>query len=156
MEQDQNKGTESPPAEPLARFGEDYIRALPIFYWALGITNALIALYGFFFVGMGIFFSAVPWEEPTYQVGPDASPGLVPGLFIGTGVAFLVGFGAIAAFQMLTGRWIKNRLHRGVCLTVAAISCIFIPFGTVLGVLTFIALREPRIAAEFESGSRRH
>lgn len=142
--------TKAPP-EPLTRFGEDYIRALPIFYWALGVTNALVALYGLFFIGMGIFFSAVPWDEPAYQLSSGASPALVPWFFIGTGLAFILGFGGVAVLEILAARWIKHRVHRGSCLTVAAISCVFVPFGTVLGVLTFFALRDPRVAGEFRT-----
>ena len=37
------------------------------------------------------------------------------------------------------------------CFVVAAIECILIPFGTVLGVFTIIALSRPSVKVLFES-----
>jgi hypothetical protein len=37
------------------------------------------------------------------------------------------------------------------CFVVAAIECIFMPFGTVLGVFTIIVLSRPSVKALFQS-----
>lgn len=135
---------------PGAAPGDDFLRWLPVAYWVLGATNALVAAYGFFYIGMGILFATVPWSEPAYRVNSGVSAKLIPWVFAGTGVAFVLGFGTIAALQVLTGVWLRRRHRRSMCLTVAAISCIFAPVGTIVGVVTFLALRHPLVAGRFD------
>jgi len=52
------------------------------------------------------------------------------------------------ALCMAAGR-LKSRTHYTFCLVVAAIACIFMPFGTVLGVFTIIVLMRPSVQALF-------
>ena len=59
------------------------------------------------------------------------------GLFILAGWAF-------AVCLVLAGRFLARRKRYMFCLVMAALACMFMPFGTVLGVFTIIVLvREP-------------
>jgi hypothetical protein len=44
---------------------------------------------------------------------------------------------------------LKRHTNYTYCLVVAAIECMFTPFGTVLGVLTIIVLVRPTVKALF-------
>lgn len=53
--------------------------------------------------------------------------------------AFLIGQ-AIAISLILSGRWLKQRTHYWFSFVFACLACAFMPFGTILGVLTIIVL----------------
>ena len=68
-------------------------------------------------------------------------------------VAFLIiSLGFISMFVCLAFFLSTGRRCRAA-LIIAAISCIGIPVGTILGGLTIYALTRPEIASEFDSGS---
>jgi len=56
----------------------------------------------------------------------------------------------LAVCMLIAGRNLAKRRHHTFCLVVAAISCIFMPFGTILGVLTIIVLMRPSVKGLFE------
>ena len=56
--------------------------------------------------------------------------------------------------MLFAGRSIKNRRRYTFCLIVAALSCLFMPFGTVLALFDFIILSRPTVKATFEVPSR--
>ncbi len=94
---------------------------------------------------------------------------LFPAAYIAMGVAFITGqldgrsgrgpppaFGWIFAMGassvilvVLAGRFIARRRHWTYCIVVAAVSCAFFPFGTVLGVFTILVLSREEVKAHF-------
>jgi len=78
----------------------------------------------------------VPSENRALIVEPMSS------FFIACGLAF-------ASFVLATGRCLAKRKHYTFCLVMAAIECIFMPFGTVLGVFTIIALNRETVKRLF-------
>ena len=69
-------------------------------------------------------------------------------------VAFYIFFGIlIIAFcigNVLSGYWIKKRKNRTFSFLIAAMNCIQFPFGTALGVFTFIVLARPTVQSSYE------
>ena len=55
----------------------------------------------------------------------------------------------MAACVALAGRELARHGGYTYCLIVAAIECLFMPFGTALGVLTLIVLMRPSVKAQF-------
>ncbi len=131
---------------------EQYLKVLGIFHFVVGIIAGMIACFPILHLGMGLFMF----------VG-----GLIPG-FMGEDVPFMVSFfglffaliaGAIillgwtfAIGLMVSGYGLLNRRWHTFCLVMAGIACMFMPFGTVLGVLTIILLVNPQVKALFAGG----
>ena len=63
--------------------------------------------------------------------------------FIGIGWAF-------AGCLIAAGRFLTRRKHRLFCLVIGGVECIFMPFGTVLGVFTIIVLMRESVVLAFE------
>jgi uncharacterized membrane protein len=59
----------------------------------------------------------------------------------------------MAVMTFIAGWRLAQRRARSFCLWVAAINCFFIPFGTVLGVLTLVVLSRPEVQEAFASRS---
>ncbi len=130
---------------------EEQLRPLPVCYWVLAATSVFMALYGLLYVAMGVVFAFMPLEGgPSGAGAPDSM--LFLAVFGGMGVVALVIFGGIATLQILTGFWIRKRRRRTMCLVTAGISCMFVPFGTLIGVFTFLALLRPSVAGLFAPG----
>lgn len=143
-----NGGVVVTEAERQAIVDEEQLRLLPIAYWVLGGFDILIALYGLLYVGLGLVLGSVPLQSSSSNVSPPP-PGFVTGIFVAIGLAIMVGFGVVATLKILTGFWIRKRKHRTACLVIAGVSCLSIPFGTIVGVLSFMVLLRPSVSALF-------
>jgi hypothetical protein len=134
-------------SERQAIIDDEQLRLLPVFYWVLGGMDILFALYGLIYIAMGLFFALIPLDAGSSSSGPP--PTFIGWFFFAFGAAFMLGFGISAALKIATGFWIKKRRRRTACLVKAGITCISIPFGTIVGVFTFLALLRPSVAALF-------
>ncbi|HTX20445.1 MAG TPA: hypothetical protein VMD27_01090 [Candidatus Aquilonibacter sp.] len=75
--------------------------------------------------------------------GPPPPP-VVAWILIFMGGLFMALGWAFAGLVFVAGRFLARRKHHTFCLVVAGVACLFMPFGTVLGVFSIIVLiREP-------------
>lgn len=133
-------------SERQAIIDQEHLRLLPIFYW---VSGGFWALYGLFmaayFIFIGVMFAAMPFEEagdPTAAVG---------WMFVGMGVVGLLIIAAFVTLKILAGFWMLKRKNRVATMVAAGVSCFEFPYGTLVGVLTFIVLARPSVAALYES-----
>lgn len=84
--------------------------------------------------------------QQTMAEGPDRPPPDWFGwLFFLMGLAFFIFGQAVSIAVILSGRYLKQRRRYWFSFVVACIACTFMPFGTVLGVLTLIVLCRPSV-----------
>jgi hypothetical protein len=124
----------------------EQLHLLSIFHYIVGALTALFALLPLFHLLLG-------WTMITR--GLDASGERDPfGPVIGWLFVFFAS-GAIAlglAFAVclaVAGRNLQRQRGYTFCLVVGAISCLFVPFGTVLGVFTLVVLLRPSVKSLF-------
>ena len=127
---------------------EEHLRLLSIFHYVVGGITALFACFPFIHlaVGIGLISGAFP-------TGPgQESPPLWAGwLFIViASVMIFIGW-ALAVAVLVAGKFFGRHDHYMYCFVVAAIECLLMPFGTVLGVFTIIVLSRPSVKALFQS-----
>ncbi len=129
---------------------DEQLRLLAIFHYVLGGIIALFACFALIYVAMGIFFVVAPEEVAGGEGG--APPAAFGWLFatIG-GVIFLLGE-ALGLGVVLAGRAISKRKCYTFAFVVACIECAFMPFGTVLGIFTIMALQRDSVRAQFGRG----
>ncbi len=70
-------------------------------------------------------------------------------IFVIMGSIFILIGWAIAICMLIAGRKLKMRKSRMFCMIVAGIECMFMPFGTVLGVFTLVGLNKDSIKDMF-------
>jgi hypothetical protein len=116
---------------------EQHLKLLSIFHYIVGGIIALFSLFPIFHLVFGIVMIVSP---DTFESGGEGPPAFIGWLFalIG-GTIILVGF-VLATCVILAGRFLSLRRHYTYCFVIACIQCLFIPFGTVLGVFTIIVL----------------
>ena len=121
----------------------DQLRLLAIFHYVLAGLAALFSLFPLLYTMVGsIFIFAARHGTP--KPGEELPPEFLGWVFIALGsVLFLLGI-AMAICILIAGRCVSRCKHYTFALVMACVECLFIPFGTILGVFTIIALsREP-------------
>jgi hypothetical protein len=124
----------------------EHLRLLRIGYLITGVTSALWSLFPLIHVTMGLFLFFGGFGESEGAEGAK-SAGLFF-IFIGLSIS---GFFALSAIlKFLTARAIGRRRSRTLCLITAGISSLAIPYGTALGVFSFIVLSRPSVILMFD------
>jgi hypothetical protein len=119
---------------------EQYLKLLSVFHYVVGGLAACFACIPIIHLSIGI----------AMLVGAiDDAPEFVGVLLVMIGmVAILMGW-TLAVCIIIAGRCLAKRRRYMFCLVMAAISCVFMPFGTVLGVFTIIVLMRPSVKELF-------
>jgi hypothetical protein len=74
-------------------------------------------------------------------------------IFIIIGSGFILLGWAFAVCIICAGRYLALQVRYMFCMVMAAIECIFMPFGTVLGVFTIVVLARPSVKEMFEQAA---
>ena len=128
---------------------EEHLKLLSLGYMISAGMTAFSSLFGLWFVFIGTMFRVASRISGAAAKSPQQPPPFLGGIFAGLGVAIFLGFIALALLKLKAAFDLKRRRSRTFCMVVAGISCLGIPYGTALGVLTFIVLGRPTVAGLF-------
>jgi hypothetical protein len=115
---------------------QEHLRLLSIFHYIVGGLTALFALFPAIYLVIGIFMLVAPGG---FDSG-EPPPAFMGWFFILFGAVFMLAAWALAICIIMAGRFLARRTHYMFCLVMAGFECLFMPFGTVLGVFTIIVL----------------
>ena len=117
----------------------EHLRLLAIFHYIIGGVAALFALFPLIHVGIGLWMLLSPGNiTDQQQGGPPVE--MIGYLFAGVGLLFVLIGETLAGLIIYSGRQIQRREKYLFSFVVACVMCLFIPFGTVLGVFTLLVL----------------
>ena len=127
----------------------EHLKLLSLGYMIAGGVSALFSLIGLFYAFMGLVVGATIAHVPASGNNGQEPPAFIGWIFgaIGLGIFFLLVVFAILKFRAAV--CLRNRTSRVFCMVVAAISCLEFPYGTTLGVLTFIVLGRDSVTRTF-------
>jgi hypothetical protein len=119
---------------------EQYIKLLSVFHYVVG--------------GLAAFFACIPLIHLTIGIAIlvgaiDDAPAFIGVLLVAVATVIISLGWTLAVCIIIAGRCLAKRKHYMFCLVMAAIACIFMPFGTVLGVFTIIVLMRPSVKELF-------
>jgi hypothetical protein len=126
----------------------EHLRLLAIFHYVVAGFAFLFSFLPLLYAAMGSFFVYAA-RHGTHQPGQEPPPAVVGWIFVGFGCAFFLLGLAIAICILFAGRALARRKHYGFALVVACVECLFLPFGTILGIFTLIVLSRPSAKALF-------
>ena len=123
---------------------EEHLNLLSIFHYVVGGLTALLSCIIFLpNVAIGIAMLCGAFQ------GNDAPPRFVGWFFILLfGAPVLAGW-ILAGLVIAAGRKLRRRRSRTFCLVMAALECLLMPYGTVLGVFTIIVLMKDPVRELF-------
>ncbi len=119
---------------------EQYLKLLSVFHYVVGGLAACFACIPIIHLSIGIAMLVGAIDDAPELLGVFL---VVIAMF-----AMLIGW-TLAVCIIIAGRCLAKRRRYMFCLVIAAISCIFMPFGTVLGVFTIIVLMRPSVKELF-------
>jgi hypothetical protein len=142
-----------PPSFQMMRDAE-HLKLLGIFHYVMAGLSCLGLVFGGIYVAMGFVMKNTLAHAAAHSPAGSTPP---PAAMADTMMWFMVGYGAIAGIisllfvvgYFLTARYLAQRRYRSFCLVIAGISCLVIPFGTVLGIFTILVLCRPTVERLF-------
>jgi len=125
----------------------EHLQLLAIFHYVVGGLAALFSFFPLFYSVIGGFLVyAALHPRPNNQELPPAFLGWI---FIAVGAVLCVAGIIIALCILIAGRCLSRRKGYSFALVIACIECLFVPFGTILGVFTIVALSHESVKALF-------
>lgn len=121
----------------------EHLRMLSIFHYIVGGITALFSLFPVIHLAIGLAMVTGRLEHS------DPEARLVGWFFVAFAAGFIVCGLTLAGYIAYAGRCLQQRRRHMLCLVVAALSCMIMPFGTVLGVFTLVTLTKPSVKALF-------
>ncbi len=131
---------------------EEHLKMLSLGYAVSAGVSAFYSLFGLLYVFMGIMMSTALSHLPETPANPAQAP---PPAFVGwifgfIGLAFFLIATAVTAARFRAAWCIKHRKSRVFCMVIAGIGCLEVPYGTVLGIFSFLVLGRASVVALFD------
>jgi hypothetical protein len=131
--------------ESQAAIDNEHLKLLSIFHYIVSGIAALCACIPFIHLALGLFLVIAPG-----RMGGNGEPPAFVGWFFITLASFFILVGwAFAVLVLIAGRFLAQRRHYTFCFVMGCVECLFMPFGTVLGVFTILVLIRPSVKEMF-------
>jgi hypothetical protein len=124
---------------------EQHLHLLSIFHYVVGGLTAFLACFPLIHLTIGLVMVFGGFS------GNQAPPAFVGWLFIVLGGGFFLIGQSLAICIIIAGRFLAQRERHLFVFVVACCECVFMPFGTVLGVFTIILLSRESVKAAFDA-----
>src|SRR5437868_4179927 len=125
---------------------QGHLQLLSIFHYVVSGLAALFSCFPFIHLLLGLFLLVAPGS---FGSGNQQPPAFVGIFFITIALVVIIIGWSFAVLIFLTGRFLGRRTHYMFCFVMACVECMFMPFGTVLGVFTLVTLLRPAVKACF-------
>jgi hypothetical protein len=139
--------------EPATSQDLEHLRLLSVFHYVLAGITALMFCFPLIHVALGIMMAAGAMEGNGHGSG-GAPPRVFGVVFAIIGGAVVAAGWTLAGLMVAAGRCLARRRRHLFCVIVAGVSCMLMPFGTVLGVFTLVVLLRPQVKALFDAPSQ--
>ncbi len=117
----------------------EHLNLLAIFHYVVAGLAALFSFFPLLYTTVGAIFIFAA-RHGTAKPGEDLPPEFLGWIFAVLGaLLFLIGI-AMAICILIAGRSLALRKRYSFAFVMACIECLFIPFGTILGVFTIVVL----------------
>jgi hypothetical protein len=121
----------------------EHVRLLSIFHYVVAGLAAFFSFFPLLYTMIGAIFIFAA-RHGTAKPGEDLPPEFLGWIFAVLGsLLFLIGI-AMAICILIAGRSLALRKRYLFVLVMACIECLFIPFGTILGVFRLLRFRANR------------
>jgi hypothetical protein len=130
------------PPTPQQAIDEQHLKLLSIFHYIVAGLAALFACIPVIHLVIGLFMILAPQK---FGNGNQQPPAFIGFLFVGLASVFILTGWVFAVLVLFAGRFIARRRRHTYCFIMACVECMFMPFGTVLGVFTILVLLRPTV-----------
>ena len=130
----------------------EQLNLLAIFHYVVAGLAALFSFFPLLYTTIGAIFIFAA-RHGTAKPGEDLPPEFLGWIFAVLGsVLFLIGL-SMAICILIAGRSLALRKRYSFAFVMACIECLFIPFGTILGVFTTVVLSRESVRGLFSTAA---
>ncbi|HLP06836.1 MAG TPA: hypothetical protein VK178_01620 [Opitutaceae bacterium] len=126
----------------------EHLRLLTIFHYVVAGIAALFACFPLIHLAVGLFFILAPASMT--GSGQPPPPAFLGWIFVIFASCFILAGWTFAACVLYAGRCLAKRRRLLFCQVMAGVECMFMPFGTALGVFTLLVLTRPSVKPLFD------
>ena len=127
----------------------EQLNLLAIFHYVVAGLAGIFSFFPLIYTTIGVIFIFAA-RHGTAKPGEELPPEFLGWIFAVLGlVLFVIGI-AIAICILISGRSLALRKRYSFALVIACIECLFVPFGTILGVFTIVVLSRESVKALFD------
>lgn len=133
---------------------EEHLKLLSLGYMVSAAMTAFTSVLGLWFIFMGAILTAsgsAAGKFPSKNGQPP--PAFIGWILGGVGLIIFLFLLAFAALKLKAAFCIRQRKSRTFCMVVAAITCLGVPYGTALGVFTFIVVGRESVSRLFATSA---
>jgi len=117
---------------------EEHLQLLAIFHYVVAGLGALFCFFPLLYSVLGGFLLYAANHPGTGNQEPP--PAVLGWVFIVLGALLFLAGVTMAICILIAGRSLALRKNYSFAMVIACIECLFIPFGTILGVFTIVVL----------------
>jgi len=132
---------------------QEHLRLLSIFHYVVAGLLGLFACFPLIYAAMGLFLVFGASKFATH--GETPPPAFLGWIFVAIGLFFSLLGWALVICIVIAGRSIAARKRLVFCQAIAGVECLFMPFGTALGVFSLIVLLRPSVKQLFDAADAR-
>ena len=126
---------------------EEHLRLLRIFHFVCAGLAALFACFPIIHLVIGLVMVFSP--ESFGHGNTQQPPAFLGWFFVAFASVFILAGWSFAILLAVAGRNLGRRQHYTFCFVMACVACLFMPFGTVLGIFTILVLMRPNVKTLF-------
>lgn len=124
----------------------DKLLIVSIFHYLLAGFQMLFCAVGLVYLFFGVLIASGTLEPSKGAGAPPEAMGWIFGVL---GVIFVIIFFTMSILTLVTGINISKRRNHIFCIVIDSILCLWVPFGTLVGVFGLVLLTRPEIAVKF-------
>ena len=139
---------------PIPSQDTEHLRILAICHYVM----AGLAVFGLAFLALHYSIMRMVFMNPKFMEKPANDIPFTPAEFIGIFQWFYL-FMAVwlvvgGMLTFIAGRFIHRRVNRTFSLVIAGLNCLHFPFGTALGICTFIVLTKDSMRRQYAESTQ--
>ncbi len=123
----------------------EHLRTLAICHYVV----AGLSIFGLAFLGLHYSIMRMAFGNPQMWDKAKSPPPFDPAEFFHAFQWFYLFFGvmivASGILTLISGRFIHRRVNRTFSIIIAGLNCLYMPFGTLLGIFTLIVLTKDSV-----------
>jgi hypothetical protein len=123
----------------------EHLQLLGIFHYIVGGLMMLFTCFFIIYIVIGLLMALDPevFDGPKGKGGPP--PAIVGYIFAGVGSCAVLTGWTTGGLMIYSGTCLRNHRRRMFSQIMAGIACMFMPFGTILGVFTLVVLQRDSV-----------
>lgn len=142
--------------QPVYDRDKEHLRLLGIFHYIAGSICILFSSFGIIHIIMGgiIFFAPGAVPQSPNDPHADMIQSVFGAIFAITGSCVVLSGWTFGILTIISGRKMSRYRSRTYSLVIAGINCLWVPFGTILGVFTIIVLSRDSVIELYSASAK--